>query len=209
VFTGIVTELGEVVAVEPLERGSRLWLHAPDAAASARLGDSIAIDGCCLTVADRDGDRIAFDAVAETLRRTALGDVAAGATVHVEPAVRAGQPMGGHWVQGHVDGVGEVVAAEREGEALNVRFAAPEDVLRYVVEKGSISVAGVSLTVTAIDETTFSVSLVPHTLAVTKLGGLAPGSRVNLEADILAKYVERLLKSDPLVASSGPWAPPR
>ena len=192
-FTGIVTELGAVARVEEAERGARLWVSAPAAAADARDGDSIAIDGCCLTVAARDGDVLAFDAVAETLRRTALGDLRAGAPVHVEPAVRAGQPMGGHWVQGHVDAVGELLAAEPEGEGLNVTIGAPADVLRYVVEKGSICAAGVSLTVAGLAAGSFSVALVPHTLRVTKLASLAPGARLNLEADVLAKYVERLL----------------
>ncbi len=205
-FTGIVTELGAVARVEPAERGARLWVRAPAAAGEARDGDSIAVDGCCLTVAAREGETLAFDAVAETLRRTALGDLGAGSRVHVEPAVRAGQPMGGHWVQGHVDAVGEVVSAEPEGEGLNVVVAGPPEVLRYVVEKGSICVAGVSLTVAGIGDGSFSVALVPHTLRVTKLASLGRGDRVNLEADVLAKYVERLLARGPLVASTGPWA---
>ncbi len=159
------------------------------------------MDGCCLTVAGIDGSVLEFTAVAETLRRTTLGGLTAGDRVNLEPALRVGDPMGGHWVQGHVDGVGEVVRIDEEGEALNVTFAAPAEIMRYAIEKGSVCVAGVGLTITALDETSFSVSLVPHTLAVTTLGALGPGDRVNLEADVLAKYVEKLAFPGALVRS--------
>jgi riboflavin synthase len=181
VFTGIVRELGSVAAFD----GSRLVVEAPET--EAALGDSIAIDGVCLTVVEQDGGRFAFDVVAETLGRTTLGGLAAGDRVNVEPALRAGEPLGGHIVQGHVDGVGSIRSV---GEP--VWIDAPADVLRYCVEKGSITVDGVSLTVAALDDAGFAVALVPHTLSVTTLGGAKPGIAVNLEVDVLAKYVERL-----------------
>jgi riboflavin synthase len=186
-FTGIVVEQGEVVEPPP-----RLVLRAPGVAADAALGDSIAIDGCCLTVVAAEGERLSFDAVPETLRRTTLGSLRSGALVNLEPALRAGDRMGGHVVQGHVDGVGSLVSAEPDGDAVNMTFQAPQAVLRYVIEKGSIGVNGVSLTVTAFDDETFSVSVIPHTRAVTNLGRLAAGDEVNLEADLFGKYVERL-----------------
>jgi riboflavin synthase len=187
-FTGIVIEQGVVEHAPP-----QLVLRAPQVAADVAIGDSVAVDGCCLTVTAVDGPRLQFDAVPETLRRTTLGGFAPGSTVNLEPALRAGDRLGGHVVQGHVDGVGELVSAEPEGDAVNLTFAAPEPVLRYVIEKGSITVNGVSLTVTGFDEATFSVSIIPHTREVTNLGRLEPGDRVNLEADIFGKYVERLL----------------
>jgi riboflavin synthase len=143
-----------------------------------------------------------FNAVAETLRRTTLGALSAGDRVNLEPALRVGDRMGGHWVQGHVDGVGEVVRIEPEGEAQNFTFSAPPEIMRYAIEKGSVCVAGVGLTITGLDDVSFSVSLVPHTLAVTTLGRLGPGDRVNLEADVLAKYVEKLAFPGALLRSA-------
>jgi riboflavin synthase len=208
VFTGIVTELGEVAAVEPAERGARLAVAAPATAARIAVGDSVAVDGCCLTVTGAADRVLRFDAVAETLRRTALGRLEPGARVNLEPALRVGDPMGGHWVQGHVDAVGTVRSVVPEGEARNLRIAAPSDVLRYTVEKGSACVSGVSLTVTAVDDESFSVSLIPHTLAVTNLGRLAPGDDVNIESDVLAKYVQKLVFQGGLVRSSLAVEPP-
>jgi riboflavin synthase len=167
----------------------------------AGIGDSIAVDGCCLTVARRTDGVLEFNAVAETLRRTTLGGLASGDRVNLEPALRLGDRMGGHWVQGHVDAVGEVVAIEEEGDAQNVTFSAPPEIMRYAIEKGSVCVAGVGLTVAALDETSFTVSLVPHTLVVTTLGSLGVGDRVNLEADVLAKYVEKLAFPGALIRS--------
>lgn len=186
-------ERGEVVGVARADGGAALAIHAPRVAADARIGDSVSVDGCCLTVTRRDGDVLAFDAVAETLRRSTLGRLGERDAVNLEPALRVGDRMGGHWVQGHVDAVGEVVSTTPEGEAVNVRVAAPASVLRYTVEKGSVCVAGVGLTVTAVDADGFAVSLVPHTLAVTTFGSVGPGTRVNLEADLLGKYVEKLM----------------
>jgi riboflavin synthase len=184
VFTGIVRELGRVEALE----GDRLRVLAPETGAEARPGDSVAVNGVCLTVTDvRDGV-LAFDVVRETLARSTLGRLRPGTPLNLEPALRAGDPLGGHIVQGHVDGVGRVRAVTDEG----LEIEAPPGILRYCVEKGSIAVEGVSLTVAGLDEGSFSVALVPHTRVATNLGGLAAGDEVNLEVDVIAKYVERL-----------------
>jgi riboflavin synthase len=193
VFTGIVRELGRVTAVDGGEDGVRLEVEAPGAAADAALGDSVALDGVCLTVTAVAGGRMSFDAVPETLRRTALGRLTPGAGLNVEPALRVGEPLGGHYVQGHVDAVGRVRSSEPEGDGRRIWVDAPDEVLRLCVEKGSIAVQGVSLTVAALDDDGFAVALIPHTLEVTTLGALRPGDEVNLEADVLAKYVERLV----------------
>jgi riboflavin synthase len=177
-FTGIVREQGRVVSFED----GRLVLESslePD------RGDSVSVDGVCLTVVERRNGRLAFDVMSESLTRAK----AFGAEVNLEPAVSAGDPLGGHYVQGHVDGVGRVRSVEGE----RVSIEAPPSVLRYCVEKGSIAVDGVSLTIAAVDEDAFEVALVAHTLAHTTLGSVQPGDAVNLEADVLAKYVERLL----------------
>ncbi len=192
-FTGMIREVGTVVSCEGGADGVRLTIEAPATAGSAQPGDSIAIDGVCLTVVVAAGGTLAFDAVPETLDRTSLGAAGPGAKVNLEPALRAGEPLGGHYVQGHVDGAGSVRSVEREGDGRRVWFDAPPDLLRYVVEKGSIAVQGTSLTVASVDAAGFAVALVPYTLAATTLAGLEPGARVNLEADVLAKYVEKLL----------------
>ena len=192
-FTGLVREVGEVVSVQGDGRGVRLAVRAPLTAADAAVGDSVAISGVCLTVVEAPDGVVTFDAVPETLARTTLARLNSGARVNVEPALRAGEPLGGHYVQGHVDGVGTVRSAEPEGDGTRVWFDAPSDILRYAVEKGSIAVEGTSLTVAALDDAGFAVALVPHTLRATTLGALATGDAVNLEVDVLAKYVERLL----------------
>jgi riboflavin synthase len=194
VFTGIVRERGLVVAREGGADGVRLLVHAPETARGANVGDSVSICGVCLTAVEVDGETLAFDAVPETLARSSLGRLERGADVNVEPALRAGDSLGGHFVQGHVDAVGRVRAVEPEGEGLRVWIEAPEEVLRYCVEKGSVTIEGVSLTIAELAEDTFAVALVPHTLAVTTLGGVVVDDPVNLEADVLAKYVERLLR---------------
>jgi len=188
VFTGIVREVGRVEAVE--ERGDfvRLTVRAPETAVATKVGDSIALAGVCLTAVEVADSTMAFDAVPETLRRSTLGRLEAGGGVNVEPALRAGEPLGGHIVQGHVDGVGRIRAVVEEGIEVE---AAPE-VLRYCVEKGSITVEGVSLTIATLGEGSFGVALVPHTREATTLGGVAVGDEVNLEVDVVAKYVERL-----------------
>jgi riboflavin synthase len=185
VFTGLVREVGRVVSFD----GGRLSVESSLAAA---IGDSVSVNGCCLTVVDGDRRTLAFDAVPETLARTGLGRLDAGAAVNLEPALRAGEPLGGHYVQGHVDGVGRVRSLEPEGGGARLWVDPPAELLRYCVEKGSIAVDGVSLTIADLDEEGFAVALVPHTVAATTLGTLEPGSEVNLEADVLAKYVERL-----------------
>jgi riboflavin synthase len=178
-FTGIVQERGRVSSF----RDGRLVVES---GVRAGIGDSVAVNGVCLTVVEAPDGRLAFDVVQETLERTkAFGD-----EVNLEAALHAGEPLGGHYVQGHVDGVGKVRSV---GD--HVWIDAPAALLRYVVEKGSIAVDGVSLTVAALDDDGFAVALVPHTLEVTTLGALAPGDQVNLEVDILAKYVERLLSN--------------
>jgi riboflavin synthase len=195
-FTGIVRELGRVAAIDGGDAGARLRVDAPQTAASGVvLGDSVAIGGVCLTVVALDGSELSFDAVPETMTRTALGRLAAGDAVNVEPALRAGEPLGGHVMQGHVDGSGSVRSVEPEGDGKRIWVDAADDILRYCVEKGSVAVDGVSLTVAELDDAGFAVALIPHTLAVTTLGALSPGDTVNLEVDVLAKYVERLLPS--------------
>jgi riboflavin synthase len=180
-FTGIVRERGRVHSFD----GSRLVVAA---ATEAAIGDSVAVSGVCLTVVEGGGGTLAFDVGGETLARSTLGALAAGDEVNLEPALRAGDPLGGHIVQGHVDGVGRMRAIQ---DGLTW-FDAPSSILRYCVEKGSVTVDGTSLTVAALDDDGFAVALVPHTLAETTLGALEPGDDVNLEVDVIAKYVERL-----------------
>ena len=187
-FTGIVREVGRVEAVEERGESVRLVVRAPETAAAASIGDSVSLAGVCLTAVEVADGSVAFDAVPETLRRSTLGRLEAGAGVNVEPALRAGDPLGGHIVQGHVDGVGRIRRVDDEG----IEVEAPQDVLRYCVEKGSIAVEGVSLTIGGLGERSFTVALIPHTRDVTTLGGVAEGDDVNLEVDVVAKYVERL-----------------
>jgi riboflavin synthase len=153
------------------------------------------VNGVCLTATAADGGALSFDAVPETLERSSLGRLAPGAAVNVEPALRAGEPLGGHVVQGHVDGVARVVSVEPEGDGSRLTLELPADLARYAVEKGSIAIDGVSLTIAALDSTRISIALVPHTLEATTLGRLEPGHEVNVEADVLAKHVERLLET--------------
>jgi riboflavin synthase alpha subunit len=194
VFTGIVREVGSVASVEGGAEGVRIEIEAPVTAASGVApGDSVAINGCCLTIVSTANGRLAFEAVPETLSRTALKQLTHGSRVNLEPALRAGDPLGGHYVQGHVDGVGSVRSTTPEGDGLRIWIDAPSDILRYVVDKGSITLQGASLTIAGLDDEGFAVALIPHTLAETTLGQLIPGDPVNLEADVLAKYVERLL----------------
>jgi riboflavin synthase len=193
VFTGIIRELGRVAALEGGGDGVRLVVEAPLTAPDVNVGDSVSINGVCLTVTERVNSSLAFDAVPETLSRSSLGRLAPGDPVNVEPALRAGEPLGGHYVQGHVDGVGAVRRSEREGEGTRVWFDVPSELHRYLVEKGSVAVEGVSLTVAELDGSGFAVALVPHTLAATTLAARVSGDAVNIEVDVLAKYVERLV----------------
>ena len=192
-FTGIVREQGQVVSAEAGGAGVRLVVDAPVTAGAVVVGDSVSISGVCLTVTAAANGSLAFDVVHETLNRTAFGDLAPGTPVNVEPALRAGDPLGGHYVQGHVDGVGRIRRIDPEGDGRRVWIDPPSELERYLVEKGSVAIDGVSLTVAQLDESGFAVALIPHTLAVTTLGGRAVGDLVNLEVDVLAKYVERLV----------------
>jgi riboflavin synthase len=220
-FTGIVEELGEIVRLDGYGDGAVVAVRGPLVTGDARPGDSIAVNGVCLTIvggADHestvDGDVFRADVMKETLGRTTLGGLAPGDPVNLERAATPVTRLGGHLVQGHVDGVGRVLArqsgerwddvaraddrARNErggGEAVQVRFAAPPELIRYIVEKGSICVDGVSLTVVTVDAESFTVSLIPTTLAVTTLGRCAVGSLVNLEVDVIAKYVEKLVRA--------------
>jgi riboflavin synthase len=195
-FTGIVEGTGRVVtlAVAPGGAGARLEVEAPWPAGTLAAGDSVAVDGCCLTVAAATPTGFAADLVAETLRRTALGRLAAGDRVNLERPLALGGRLGGHLVQGHVDGVARVLERQAAGEGREVRVELPEALARYVVEKGSIAVDGVSLTVAGVGQGWFAVALVPHTLATTTLGERGPGDPVHLEVDVVAKYVERLVQ---------------
>jgi len=191
-FTGIVREMGTVAAFD----GSRLVVAALETAPGVDVGDSVSVAGVCLTVVEAVDGRLAFDVVPETLARTALGRLETGEVVNVEPSLRVGDQLGGHLVQGHVDAVGRVratLALTSLPESRRVWVDAPENVVRYCVEKGSIAVDGVSLTVAALDDEGFEVALIPHTLEVTTLGRLEAGDEVNLEVDQLAKFVERLV----------------
>jgi len=188
VFTGIVEELGTIAAVEGDGDGLQLQIEAPALAALSHVGDSINVSGCCLTVVAVRGSTLSFEVVPESLRRTALGRLAPGSAVNLEDALRAGEPYGGHIVQGHVDGVGRIRRVDDEG----IEVEAPQAVLRYCVEKGSIALEGVSLTIARLGESSFTVALIAHTREVTTLGGVAEGDDVNLEVDVVAKYVERL-----------------
>jgi riboflavin synthase len=195
VFTGIVRERGRVVSVDGGGEGLAFSVEAPGTAAQLSTGDSISIDGVCLTAETVADGRVTLHAVPETLARTTLGALAAGDDVNVEPALRAGEPLGGHYVQGHVDAVGRVRSVEDEGDGRRVVVEAPPEILRYCVEKGSIALDGVALTVVELAGDGFAVALVPHTLEATTLSALEPGQNVNLEVDVLAKYVERLLEN--------------
>jgi riboflavin synthase len=191
-FTGLVETTARVLRVDPDGDGVRLEVETP-LAAELRQGDSIAVNGVCLTAVDPDGGHFKADVMAETLRRSSLGPLAAGDSVNVELPLRAGDRLGGHVVQGHVDGTGTVESTRDEGFARLVRITADAALLKYVVEKGSIAVDGVSLTVADVDDESFTVSLIPETLERTTLGLAAPGRVVNLEVDVFAKYVEKLV----------------
>ncbi len=191
-FTGLIEGTGLVASVE--EGGmARLVVNAGRLAEGTEVGDSVSVNGVCLTVNDTDARALVFYAMPETLRRTALGDVRKGDKVNLERAMTIGSRFGGHIVQGHVDGVGEVVDVTPEGDAELWEFSAPESVLKYAVEKGSVCVDGISLTLASVTEFSFTVSILPQTKEATNLSGLSTGDRVNLEADVIGKYVERLL----------------
>lgn len=193
-FTGIVEELGRVAAVEARPEGRRFWIQAPQVASDAALGDSIACCGCCLTVVALDGARFAVEAVPETLRLTTLGDWRDGDAINLERSLKLEQRLGGHLVQGHVDGAGTLTDVRVEGDGRRVALTIPEALRRFVPLKGSLAVDGVSLTVAALTHDGCEIAYIPHTLAVTTAGSYAPGRRVNLEVDLLARYLGRLLE---------------
>jgi riboflavin synthase len=192
-FTGIVKELGSVEAIDRSKAGARIRISAALADGLA-LGDSVSVEGCCLTAAASGDGGFEADVMNQTLSLTTLGALEAGARVNLEPALRAGEPLGGHIVQGHVDGVGEVASVAEDGFARRLRVRLPEGLERFAVEHGSIALAGVSLTVAALGDDWIEVSLIPETLERTTLGSLAPGAPVNVELDVVARYVERLLR---------------
>lgn len=192
-FTGLVADLGTVAEVHSTTDGVRLAIESPLTSELAE-GDSVAVNGVCLTAVGLCGDRFGADVMHETLRRSSLGEVTAGARVNLELPLQADGRLGGHIVQGHVDGLGAISETRDDGFARVVTVAAEPDLLRYVVEKGSIAVDGVSLTVARVDDDSFDVSLIPETLQRTNLGEARPGTPVNLEVDILAKYVEKLVR---------------
>ncbi|MFD0313699.1 riboflavin synthase [Streptomyces flavalbus] len=192
-FTGIVEELGEITAVEDLGDASRFRLRGPVVTQGAKHGDSIAVNGVCLTVVDHEGDEFTADVMAETLKRSSLGALTVGSRVNLERPTAVGDRLGGHIVQGHVDGTGTILERTPSEHWEIVRISLPADLARYVVEKGSITVDGISLTVVDAGADHFTVSLIPTTLDLTTLGHKQPGAPVNLEVDIIAKYVERML----------------
>ena len=194
-FTGIVEELGTVEGLEEQADAIRLTVRGPHVVNDARPGDSIAVNGCCLTVAERDGETFTADVMRETLDKTSLGALEPGSKVNLERAVTATTRLGGHIVQGHVDGTGEILARTPSEHWEVVEVSLPADIARYLVGKGSITVDGISLTVVEVRDSSFTVSLIPETLARTTLGFKQPGERVNLEVDVIAKYVERLLEA--------------
>ena len=195
-FTGLVEAIGRVAVIDRTGEGARVTIETP-LVAELRAGDSIAVNGVCLSATSLENGSFTADAMNETLSRTSLGGLAPGAEVNLELPLRAGDRMGGHMVQGHVDGVGTVAEVVSDGFARRVRIEASPGVLRYVIEKGSIAVDGVSLTVAELDSRSFTVSLIPETLQRTNLGRAETGDRVNLEVDVLAKYVEKLIRVSP------------
>jgi riboflavin synthase len=196
-FTGIVRERGLVLSAGRSENGQSvsLRIEAPSTAAMSKPGDSIAVAGCCLTAIAVENGSLAFDAVPETIARSNLGRLVEGSEVNLEPALRVGEPLGGHFVQGHVDGLGRVRSVEPDGEGARLRLELGPELLRYCVEKGSLTVDGVALTIAALGDQTVEIALVPFTLQATTLSVLGPGDEVNVEVDLLAKYAERLATS--------------
>lgn len=192
-FTGLVEAMGTIDAVKADAMGTRLVVDESTIAAGVRLGDSVAINGVCLTVVEQQGSTFAFDAGPETLRRTNLGELKPGDRVNLEQALAVGDRLGGHIVQGHVDGVGRIARRERQGDWETIWFSCPIELNRFLVSKGSIAIDGVSLTVVDVTPTEFSVALIPHTLAVTTLGMKQPPATVNLETDLIAKHLIRYL----------------
>ncbi len=192
-FTGIIEELGTIKNLTSVTEGARIEVTAPTILSDAKIGDSIAVNGVCLTVVTMTKNSFTADVSGETLRRTSLKQIKAGSRVNLERPLMPNSRFGGHIVQGHVDGMGEFLQAKTEGESWNVQIGFPVELGKYIVEKGSITVDGISLTVAALTETWFEIAVIPHTWQVTNLSSLNRGEAVNLEVDIIAKYVERML----------------
>jgi riboflavin synthase len=192
-FTGIIEALGTVASIESAGELARLAIDAPEIARDVRVGESVAVNGCCLTVVAAESGCLHFDVIQESLLRTSLGDLAAGSPVNLERAMRLDGRLDGHIVQGHVDGTGRVERVERDGDDVRLYVACGREITDNLVEKGSVAIDGVSLTVVGVSETGFDVALIPHTLEVTNLGVAKVGDRVNLEADVLGKYVKSYL----------------
>lgn len=193
-FTGLVEQLVEVVKVEEIDPGRRLTLDVGAMASECQIGDSVALNGCCLTVVEIEANRLAFEAGPETLDRTNLGELNSGSAVNVERALQLGDRLGGHMVTGHIDATGTLVERTEDGEWSTCWFQVPHELTRQMASKGSITIDGVSLTLVDVRDDRFSVMLIPHTLQITSLGRLKVGARVNLETDVLAKYVQRQLE---------------
>jgi riboflavin synthase len=194
-FTGLVETIGEIVAIEPEGPGQRLVVRAASIAGETTVGESVAVNGCCLTVVACGKERLEFQAGPETLSRTNLGELRAGSAVNLERSLKLGDRLGGHLVTGHIDGVGTVDRRDDNREWSTFWFRAPRELMRQMASKGSIAIDGVSLTLLSVEDDGFSVQLIPHTLAVTTLGRRRPGDRVNLETDLLAKYVGQQLSA--------------
>jgi riboflavin synthase len=193
-FTGIVQDVGKVRARENRGGDARIVIaFSQMKAADFRIGDSICVQGCCLTATELLDDAFTADVSRETLSLTTLGDLAVGSPVNLEPSLKAGDALGGHLVSGHIDGVAEIVSISSDARSSRIKIAVPSDLARYIARKGSVAVDGVSLTVNEVESATFGVNIIPHTQTVTTLGKLVGGSRVNLEVDQVARYVERLL----------------
>lgn len=193
-FTGLVVETGECVSLTSNQESARLVLRAPEVGPVAAIGDSISVNGCCLTIVERDGPVVTFDLLAETLRRTSLGQLAQGKRVNLEPALAAGTKLGGHFVQGHVDTAAKLIDFSEQGADYRLEVELPRDFAAYVAYKGSIAVDGISLTVAEVKPDSFVCWIIPHTRAMTNLAERRPGDVVNLEFDLLAKYVERIMQ---------------
>ena len=196
-FTGLIEQTASVLWIRATDRGTQLRIAAPGIAETARTGDSIAINGCCLTVVEHVPAGFAFEAGPETLERTNLGELTAGSPVNLEPSLRVGDRLGGHFVSGHIEGTGKLVERVDDREWSTLWFSFPRELGRYMVAKGSIAVDGVSLTLVDVEADRFSVALIPHTLEATTLGKLKLGDRVNLETDLLAKYAKKQLADIP------------
>ncbi len=193
-FTGLVVEMGEIASIKKRDSGARLFLNAQTLSAEAKIGDSISVNGTCLTVVEMKGKTLAFDISSETLRSTNLGNLRTKDRVNLEPSLRLDSRLGGHFVTGHIDGVGTIRSKSAAGDALKIEIDAKEEITRYLVEKGSVAVDGISLTVVDVNSKGFSIVIIPHTARLTTIGIKGPGDTVNIEVDILGKYVSKFLQ---------------